>query len=145
VVVDIPLLISNLEGVERSDWESADKSLAAEVIKRLIHIVSTVSPGAKLGSTAPYSYAQCLLAEAGNAQPRTLANAFQQPVSKNSNGVLANSYHALGSYTRIWIKCMETARTENWRLRGQRNHYLSRWDWRMFHPYRKSLTGQQTK
>ena len=100
VVVDIPLLISNLEGVERSDWESADKSLAAEVIKRLIHIVSTVSPGAKLGSTAPYSYAQCLLAEAGNAQPRTLANAFQQPVSKNNNGVLANSYHALGSYTK---------------------------------------------
>jgi CRISPR system Cascade subunit CasC len=100
VVVDIPLLISNLEGVERSDWESADKSLAAEVVKRLIHIVSTVSPGAKLGSTAPYSYAQCLLAEAGNAQPRTLANAFQQPVSKNSNGVLANSYQALGFYTK---------------------------------------------
>jgi len=100
VVVDIPLLISNLEGVERSDWESADKSLAAKVIKRLIHIISTVSPGAKLGSTAPYSYAQCLLVEAGNAQPRTLANAFQQPVSKNSNGVLANSYQALGSYAK---------------------------------------------
>ncbi len=98
VVVDVPLLISNLEGVERSDWQSADKSLAAEVVKRLIKIVSTVSPGAKLGSTAPYSYAQCLLVESGNAQPRTLANAFQQPVSKNSNGVLANSYHALGSY-----------------------------------------------
>jgi len=100
VVVDIPLLISNLEGVERSNWDSADKSLAAEVIRRLIQIVATVSPGAKLGSTAPYSYAQCLLVEAGNAQPRTLANAFQQPVSKNNNGVLANSYNALGSYTK---------------------------------------------
>jgi CRISPR system Cascade subunit CasC len=100
LVVDVPLLISNLEGVERSDWESADKSLAAEVVKRLIHIVSTVSPGAKLGSTAPYSYAQCLLVEAGKSQPRTLANAFQQPVAKNSHGVLANSYHALGSYIK---------------------------------------------
>lgn len=100
VVVDIPLLISNLEGVERSDWDSAGKLMAAEVVKRLIHIVSTVSPGAKLGSTAPYSYAQCLMVEAGNSQPRTLANAFQRPVSKNSNGVLANSYHELGSYIK---------------------------------------------
>lgn len=100
VVVDVPLLISNLEGVERSEWKSADKTMAAEVVKRLIHIVSTVSPGAKLGSTAPYSYAQCLFVEAGNSQPRTLANAFQQPVSKNSNGVLANSYHELGSYIK---------------------------------------------
>ncbi len=100
VVVDVPLLISNLEGVERSEWKDADKTMAAEVVKRLIHIVSTVSPGAKLGSTAPYSYAQCLLVEAGNSQPRTLANAFQQPVSKNSNGVLANSYHELGSYVK---------------------------------------------
>jgi len=98
VVLDIPLLISNLEGVERSDWEEADKTLAAEVAKRLIHIITTVSPGAKLGSTAPYSYAQCLFVEAGNSQPRTLANAFQQPVSKNHNGILANSYHALASY-----------------------------------------------
>ncbi len=100
VVVDVPLLISNLEGIERSEWEDADKSLAAEVVKRLINIVATVSPGAKLGSTAPYSYAQCLLVEAGNSQPRTLANAFQYPVAKNSNGVLANSYHALGSYVK---------------------------------------------
>lgn len=98
VVVDVPLLISNLEGVERKKWEDADKSMASEVIKRLIKIVATVSPGAKLGSTAPYSYAQCLMVEAGNSQPRTLANAFQQPVSKNNNGVLANSYQELGSY-----------------------------------------------
>ncbi len=100
VVVDIPLLISNLEGVERSDWENADSSVAAEVIKRLINIVATVSPGAKLGSTAPYSYAQCLMVEVGTSQPRTLANAFQQPVAKNNHGVLANSYNALGSYVK---------------------------------------------
>jgi len=100
VVVDIPLLISNLEGVERREWENADSSMAAEVVKRLINIVATVSPGAKLGSTAPYSYAQCLMVEAGTSQPRTLANAFQQPVAKNSHGVLANSYNALGSYVK---------------------------------------------
>jgi CRISPR system Cascade subunit CasC len=100
VVVDIPLLISNLEGVERSEWEDADSSMAAEVVKRLINIVATVSPGAKLGSTAPYSYAQCLMVEAGISQPRTLANAFQHPVTKNSQGMLANSYNALGTYVK---------------------------------------------
>ena len=98
VVVDIPLLISNLQGVSRDEWQEADKSLAAEVTKRMIKLIATVSPGAKLGSTAPYSYAQCLLVESGTAQPRTLANAFQQAVSKNGEGVLANSYRALAGY-----------------------------------------------
>lgn len=98
VVVDIPLLVSNLQGVVRSDWENADKSMASEVVKRLIHLVATVSPGAKLGSTAPYSYAQCLMVEAGTSQPRTLANAFQKPASKNKDGVLSNSYQSLANF-----------------------------------------------
>ncbi|HKK43890.1 MAG TPA: type I-E CRISPR-associated protein Cas7/Cse4/CasC [Balneolaceae bacterium] len=98
VVVDIPLLVSNLQGVSREDWQEADKSLAAEVTNRFIKLIATVSPGAKLGSTAPYSYAQCLLVESGTAQPRTLANAFQQAVSKNGDGVLSNSYQAVASH-----------------------------------------------
>ena len=98
VVVDVPLLVSNLEGVPRDEWQGADPALAQEVVKRFVNLMATVSPGAKLGSTAPYAYAQCLLAEAGTAQPRTLANAFQQAVSMNSDGVVANSYRALASY-----------------------------------------------
>ncbi len=100
VVVDLPLLVSNLEAEERQNWQDANKDLASEVIRRLIHIIATVSPGAKLGSTAPYSYAQCLLVEAGSAQPRTLANAFQQAVSTNGEGVLANSFEAMGNYIK---------------------------------------------
>ena len=98
VVIDIPLLISNLEGVTRNEWLEADKTLAKETIRRMVHLIATVSPGAKLGSTAPYSYAQCLLVESGNGQPRTLANAFERPVSKNGKGVLANSYEAMGQF-----------------------------------------------
>ncbi len=98
VVVDVPLLVSNLEGARRDAWREADRTLAAEVGRRLVHLVATVSPGAKLGSTAPHAYAQCLFAEAGTAQPRTLANAFQQAVTTNGRGVLANSYAALGRY-----------------------------------------------
>ncbi|NBC26644.1 MAG: type I-E CRISPR-associated protein Cas7/Cse4/CasC [Bacteroidetes bacterium] len=98
VVVDIPLLVSNLQGVSRSEWNQTDKTLAAEVVKRMVHLIATVSPGAKLGSTAPYSYAQCLLVEAGNSQPRTLANAFQEAVPTNRDGILTNTYRALGDF-----------------------------------------------
>ncbi len=96
VVVDVPLLISNIEGCPREEWTDAERGIAAEVVDRFVKLLTTVSPGAKLGSTAPYSYAQCLLAEAGNAQPRTLANAFQDPVPKDD--VLELSYEALGNY-----------------------------------------------
>jgi CRISPR system Cascade subunit CasC len=96
VVVDVPLLVSNVEGVERTDWRDADRTLAAEVMERFVHVMTTVSPGAKRGSTAPYAHAQCLLAEVGTAQPRTLANAFQNPVP--TDDVLARSYDALGTY-----------------------------------------------
>jgi CRISPR system Cascade subunit CasC len=96
VVVDVPLLVSNLSGVEREAWTDGNTDLAAEVMRRFTHLMATVSPGAKLGSTAPYSYAQCLFGEVGTAQPRTLANAFQSPTS--TSDVLRNSYEKLGRY-----------------------------------------------
>lgn len=80
VVVDLPLLVANLEGCERRRWLEADRKLAAEVVRRLIHLIATISPGAKLGATAPYTHAALVLAEAGNRQPRTLANAFVEAV-----------------------------------------------------------------
>ncbi len=79
VVVDVPGLVSNLEGCEASAWESADKDLAGKVVDHLVHLIATVSPGAKLGSTAPYSCADLMLIEAGKRQPRSLANAFRSP------------------------------------------------------------------
>jgi len=71
VVVDVPRLISNL---------GDDDMLAGRVVEHLVHLIATVSPGAKLGSTAPYAYAELMLVETGKRQPRTLANAFRQPV-----------------------------------------------------------------
>jgi CRISPR system Cascade subunit CasC len=38
-----------------------------------------VSPGAKLGSTAPYGRAELMLVEAGDRQPRSLSPAFRTP------------------------------------------------------------------
>ena len=79
VVVDVPGLISNLEGCTSQEWEGADRSLAAQVVEHLVHLIATVSAGAKLGSTAPYTYADLMLVEAGKRQPRSLANAFRRP------------------------------------------------------------------
>lgn len=97
VVVDLPLLVSNLEGCEREDWLEADRDLAARVTEELVHLVAKVSPGAKLGATAPYAYAHLVLAESGDVQPRTLANAFMEPVDERPD-LVANAYRALGDY-----------------------------------------------
>ena len=73
VVVDLRQLVGNLSG---------DGDLARSTLQRLIHLIATVSPGAKLGATAPYACAELVLAESGERQPRTLANAFMDPVSR---------------------------------------------------------------
>lgn len=80
VVVDVPGLISNLQGCKAEAWQSANRSLGAQVVEHLVHLIATVSPGAKLGSTAPYSYADLMLIEVGARQPRSLANAFRSPI-----------------------------------------------------------------
>ena len=81
VVVDLPLLVSNLTGCKRADWAGDhDRDLAARVVENLVQLVAEISPGAKKGSTAPYSRAELVLVEAGDRQPRTLANAFRDAV-----------------------------------------------------------------
>lgn len=84
VVVDVPLLVSNLEGVAREKWRGADLRLAAKVIEHLVQVVATTSPGAKLGSTAPYGYADLVMIEAGTRQPRSLMTAFHEPVCRRA-------------------------------------------------------------
>ena len=68
VVLDRGTLLRNLGG---------DADMASEVAERFVHLVATVSPGAKLGSTAPYGYASWMFLEAGDRQPRSLAEAFR--------------------------------------------------------------------
>ena len=79
VVVDVPSLVSNLEGCPADEWQTADRALGAKVVENLLHLIATVTPGAKLGSTAPYACADLMLVEAGSRQPRSLANAYRDP------------------------------------------------------------------
>lgn len=81
VVVDVPQLVQNLEGEDFRDCFAAGtpsdrRALAARVVQHLLHLIATVSPGAKRGSTAPFDWAKFMLVEAGDWQPRSLAGAF---------------------------------------------------------------------
>ncbi|NLY54284.1 MAG: type I-E CRISPR-associated protein Cas7/Cse4/CasC [Firmicutes bacterium] len=80
VVVDVPLLLSNLTGCEREEWKQQDSAEARDLLAFLINATAQVTPGAKLGATAPYARAECVLLEVGDKQPRSLANAFLRPV-----------------------------------------------------------------
>ncbi len=88
VVVDVPALVENVGN---------DRALAGQVVKHLLHLIATVSPGAKKGSTAPYAYADLMLVELGVAQPRSLAGAFRKPVLL-SGDVLENALLALSDH-----------------------------------------------
>lgn len=74
VVIDLPGLIANC---------GTDKDLAAHVVNSLTHLIAEVSPGAKLGSTAPYGRADLMLIEAGDRQPRSLATAYRKAVTND--------------------------------------------------------------
>ncbi len=100
VVVDVPLLVSNLCGCDPAKWkEQPPEALqdARDVLERLVQAIATVSPGAKLGATAPYARAELVLLEAGSAQPRTLANAYLQALKPRGNP-LQQAVDALGEH-----------------------------------------------
>ena len=69
-VVDVGQLLANV---------AEDHLLAEEIVERLVWLIGTVAPKAKLGPTAPYNYASWLLVETGRRQPRSLAEAFRTP------------------------------------------------------------------
>ncbi len=89
-VVDVPQLVANLEGVDIKDCFSVapeKRELAAKVVHHLLHLIATVSPGAKRGSTAPFEWAKFMLVEAGDWQPRSLAGAFQNALGMREGNI----------------------------------------------------------
>ena len=69
--VDKALLLKNVGG---------DEALRAAAIAALVEAAATVSPGGKQASFASRARAHYLLAECGDAQPRTLAGAFTKAI-----------------------------------------------------------------
>lgn len=92
VVVDVHQLVENLEGENFKDCFAPNtpperRELAGRVVQHLLHLIATVSPGAKRGSTAPFDWAKFMLVEAGDWQPRSLAGAFHDalPLEDKAN------------------------------------------------------------
>lgn len=112
VVVDVPLLVSNLTGCDRKDWTGDhDRALAAQVVEHLVHLVAEISPGAKKGSTAPYSRAELVLVEAGDRQPRTLANAFRDAIATDydpEGSLGARTAQAMATHLADYDRLYET-------------------------------------
>jgi CRISPR system Cascade subunit CasC len=69
--VDRESLVANLGG---------DEALAKTAVAALVRAAATVSPSGKQNSFAALARAHYVLAERGDAQPRTLAAAFAHPV-----------------------------------------------------------------
>jgi len=103
VVVDVPQLVANLEGVKIEDCfkVGADqRELAAKVVHHLLHLIATVSPGAKRGSTAPFEWAKLMLVEAGDWQPRSLAGAFQNALNTGGEKIRERAVEHLADELR---------------------------------------------
>ena len=96
LVVDVSQLVENLEGISAKDCFASsttaeNRELAGRVVQHLLHLIATVSPGAKRGSTAPFDWAKFMLVEAGDWQPCSLAGAFHNALpleDKASTGTI---------------------------------------------------------
>jgi len=97
-VIDMEQLRANLVGY--------DDAFAERLACNLVRTMATVSPGAKRGSTAPYAYAELVLLERGTAQPRTLANAFLQPLRVRGANLMAQSPRNWSVTARGSRRCM---------------------------------------
>jgi CRISPR system Cascade subunit CasC len=73
-----------------------DAALATTALVAFTEAAATVSPRGKQNSFAAHGRAHYLLAEAGDAQPRTLAGAFAKPVT--GHDLMADSVSALGAF-----------------------------------------------
>lgn len=62
-----------------------DETLTGKALKALIHAVTKVSPTGMQNSHASRAYASYVLAEKGDQQPRSLAQAFLKPVKPFDN------------------------------------------------------------
>ncbi len=99
IAVDIPLLVSNFTACKPEAWREQDASDIKNTLCALLEAVATVSPGAKLGATAPYARADFALFESGPQQPRSLANAYLQALQfRSGDDPMQQAVDALGKH-----------------------------------------------
>ena len=103
--VDRALLLRNLGGDEGA------AELAAVALGALTEAAATTAPSGKQNSYAAHGRAQYVLAERGDAQPRTLAGAFSRPVT--GGDLVEDSIRALCSFRKALDEAYGPASTES--------------------------------
>ena len=93
VAIDLSGLVMNLGG---------DTVMAGQVLRNLVYLIAEVSPGAKLGSTAPYGRAALMLLEAGDRQPRSLAEAYRMPCAPHVGSAIEALTHHLVALDEVY-------------------------------------------
>lgn len=109
VAIDRELLKKNLGG---------DDALTARALDALIHAVTKVSPTGMQNSFASRAYASYVLAEKGNQQPRSLAQAYLKPVKPfGDEDIFEKSVAALetrrNSFDAVYGACADSRYTVN--------------------------------
>ncbi|CAK0741862.1 hypothetical protein CCP2SC5_1130006 [Azospirillaceae bacterium] len=83
--------------------------MSGQVVERLIQLIASVSPGAKLSQRPPTQEAELALIEAGDGQPRSLANAFMTPVRLSATAIARPNDRGSGDYCGSSTRCMAQA------------------------------------
>ena len=102
IAIDVPQLVSNTAGCHTHDWQDSDRETAAQAAAAVAYQAATAISGAKKGSTAPNAYAQVLLAEFGERQPRSLAGAFTIPARANVPDGLRRMNEHIAEFDRMY-------------------------------------------
>ena len=103
--VDRALLVKNLGG------DTAAQALAATALGALVEAAATAAPSGKQNSFAAHGRAQYVLAERGDAQPRTLAGAFSKAVTGSDH--VEDSVRALAEFRSALDAAYGPAATEH--------------------------------
>jgi CRISPR system Cascade subunit CasC len=91
IVINVDQLRTNLSTVDGNGIRA--------VVRWLIEAISTVTPAAMLGSTAPYSDPGEVMVEVSSRQPVTMMAAFERPVTPTLDAAVA----ALNAHAkRVW-------------------------------------------
>lgn len=103
ICIDRELLAENLGG---------DKALVNKALAALLHAVTKVSPTGMQNSHASRAYASYVLAEKGDQQPRSLAQAFLKPIKPDDDkSMLEKSVEALSArcenFDKVYGACAD--------------------------------------
>ena len=103
ICIDRALLVENLGG---------DKALADKALQAFIHAVTKISPTGMQNSHASRAYASYVLAEKGDQQPRSLAQAYLKPVKPfEGEDILEKAVRAIESrrdnFDKVYGACAD--------------------------------------